>query len=325
MGDDVRGGLLPAYLIVGSDELKRTTAVRRLKARLDQGLTDFNLDEMSGLGLDEPQTLISSLNMLPFGAGFRLVIVDHAGKLARDVSEAIVSYLSDPNPTTVLCLVSESLPKNTRLYKALAKVGKNSVVDCAPKKRWELPAQVVRMASGKGVRMDQPAAKELVARVGESTKLLDAQLDVLAQICRERGVITQADVESHVARTAEVKPWDFLDALSARDAARALELYQLMVGQGSSQVMLCALVAGRLRELVCARSLAARGQAGMLAKELGRQQFQVKNHAGWVRHFADGELEDALVRCAHTDRALKSGGNPDIEMTKLILSICGKA
>ena len=38
--------LLPAYLVVGSDELKRSHAVARMKKRLEaSGLADFNLDE----------------------------------------------------------------------------------------------------------------------------------------------------------------------------------------------------------------------------------------------------------------------------------------
>lgn len=325
MSDDVRGGLLTAYLIVGSDELKREAAVSRLKRRIDPSLRDFNLDEMVGTSIADPQALIGSLNMLPFGTGFRLVIVDQAGKLSREVSEPIVSYLADPNPSTVLCLVAESLPKTTRLYKAVARLGKTAVVDCSPKKRWELPSQVVRMASAYGVPIDQDGAKELVERAGESPKLLDAQLRVLSELCRDRGRITRADVQTHVARTAEVKPWDLLDALSARDAPRAFELYRLMVGQGSSPVMICALVAGRLRELVCAHSLNRRGRSADIPKELGRPPFQVKNHAAWARRFGDGELERAMVSCARCDRALKSGGDAETEMISLMLGICGVA
>lgn len=40
-----KAALLPAYLIVGSDELKSRQAVTRLKGRLEPGLAAFNLDE----------------------------------------------------------------------------------------------------------------------------------------------------------------------------------------------------------------------------------------------------------------------------------------
>lgn len=314
-------GLLPAYLIVGADELKRRSSVARLKRRLNADFAAFNLDEHTASSDLEAGSLIASLNTLPMGDTFRLVIVDRVDKLPKPVSEALVTYLADPNTSCVLCLVSESLAKNTRLYKAVAKVGKQAIVDCTPKKRWELPPIVAKMAQTYGVRIDQDAAGELVSRVGESTTMLDAQLKVLAEICRERGVITLADVEGNVARVAEVKPWDLLDAVSARDAGKALALYRLM--QSPSHVTLCSLVTGRVRELVCAKALEARGEGSLLAQELNKQAWQVKGYPGWARRFAPGELERGLVSCARCERALKSGADPDVTFTKLILELCG--
>ena len=313
-------GLLPAYLIVGADDLKRRQATTRLKGRLDQSFSAFNLDEHVAASDLEAQDIISSLNTLPLGDAFRLVMIERADKLPKPVSEAIIVYLKDPNPACVLCLVAESLPKNTRIYKAVAKVGNKAIVDCTPKKRWELPPLVVRMARAYGVTMDQNAATELVSRVGESTTMLDAQLKVLSEYCRDAGVITVADVERHVVRTAEVKPWDFLDAVSQRDAAKALTLYRLM--QNPSQVALCSLLTGRLRELICAKALDARGQGSALTSELGKQAWQVKNHLGWSRRFAAGALERGLIACAQCERALKSGSDPDVTFTELVVTVC---
>lgn len=321
MAQQASGGLLPAYLIVGSDELKAREVVSRLRKRLEPGFEAFNLDERVASSDLEPQDLLASLNTLPFGSGFRLVLVSSADHLPKAVSEALVSYLADPNPGTVLCLVAEKLAKTTRLYKAVAKVGERSVIDCAPAKRWDLPKRVLRMAQVRGMRMDGEAANELVARVGESTTLLDQQVGTLSELCRGAGVITRADVERYVTRIAEVKPWDFLDAVCARDARRTLELYNLM--QSPSEIALVSMLVGRLRELVCAQSLAARGQGQTLASTLGKQPWQVKNHARWASRFAAGELATSLAACAACDRALKSGSNARTEFVRLVLSICG--
>ena len=312
-------GLLPAYLVVGADDLKRTQAMARLRRRLDESFSAFNLDERVASSDIEASDIISSLNTLPMGDAFRFVMIDRADKLPKPVSEAIISYLADPNLACVLCLVAESLPKNTRLYKAVAKVGKQAIVDCTPKKRWELPPLVVKMSRSHGVQMDQAAATELISRVGESTTMIDTQLKVLAEHCRESGVITVGDVEQQVARIAEVKPWDFLDAVCARDTAKALSLYRLM--QNPSQIALCSLLVGRIRELICARSLDERGQASLLASELKKQQWQVKSHLGWARRFGAGSLEHGLGACARCERDLKSGADPDITFTKLIVEL----
>lgn len=311
--------LLPAYLIVGADELKRDAAVRRLRSRVPADMADFNLDELDGASLEEPGQLISSAQTMPFCADFRLVIVNGAGELAKPVSEAVVSYLADPNPQCVLCLVAEKLAKNTRLYKAVAKVGPHSVIDCAPLKRWELPSYVVKLAQKRGLSMDNAAAQELVERVGESTVALDNQIATLAQLAGDAGRITLADVEANVAQIAEVSPWAFADAVCERNAPRAMEMLNLM--KAPSLVFLHSVLVGRLRELICAKSLDARGAAGGLARELGRQSWQVKNHVRWSRAFGEEELVELLGQAAVCERALKGSQDSEAAFARFVLAM----
>ena len=311
--------LLPAYLIVGADELKRDAAVRRLRSRVPADMADFNLDELDGASLEEPGQLISSAQTMPFCADFRLVIVNGAGELAKPVSEAVVSYLADPNPQCVLCLVAEKLAKNTRLYKAIAKVGPHSVIDCAPLRRWELPPYVVRLAQKRGLSMDNAAAQELVERVGESTVALDNQIATLAQLVGDAGRITLADVEANVAQIAEVSPWAFADAVCERNAPRAMEMLNLM--KAPSLVFLHSVLVGRLRELICAKSLDARGAASGLARELGRQSWQVKNHVRWSRAFGEEELVELLGQAAVCERALKGSQDSEAAFARFVLAM----
>lgn len=311
--------LLPAYLIVGADELKRDAAVRRLRSRVPADMADFNLDELDGASLEEPGQLISSAQTMPFCADFRLVIVNGAGELAKPVSEAVVSYLADPNPQCVLCLVAEKLAKNTRLYKAVAKVGPHSVIDCAPLKRWELPPYVVKLAQKRGLSMDNAAAQELVERVGESTVALDNQIATLAQLVGDAGRIALADVEANVAQVAEVSPWAFADAVCERNAPRAMEMFNLM--KAPSLVFLHSVLVGRLRELICAKSLDARGAASGLARELGRQSWQVKNHVRWSRAFGEEELVELLGQAAVCERALKGSQDSEAAFARFVLAM----
>ncbi|OFK24638.1 DNA polymerase III subunit delta [Olsenella sp. HMSC062G07] len=312
--------LLAAYLVVGEDELKSRAAQTRLKARLEPGLEAFNLDErQAGPDLD-PVELVASLNTLPMGSGFRLVLIGESERLPKPVSEAIITYLADPNPGCVLLLVTKSLAKSTRLYKAVAALGPQAVIDCSAMRSRDLSTLVQKLATARGMSMGQDAARELVSRAGTSTTMLDNQVRALAALCGGRGEIMLADVERHVARTAEVKPWDFLDALCERRLPRALELYGLM--QKPSQIALTALVAGRVRELICARSLADRGEANLLASTLRKPEWAVRRHVGWARRFGEGELERALASCASCERSLKGGGDAEIAFLSLMAAVC---
>ena len=213
---------MPVYLIVGEDALKRDTVMKRLRVRLAKlGDLSFNSDEFNGetaLGGD----IVAACNTVPFASPVRLVEVRGADKLKKADAEALVTYLEAPNETTVLALVAEKLAKNTRLYKAVAKLGKTAVIDCAPLKRYELPKTVRALAVGHGVTLTEGAANVLVDLVGEDTVHLDNELKKIALAHRGSDAVNEHEIMGLVSRTAEVKPWEFVDAFAARDTRKCL-------------------------------------------------------------------------------------------------------
>ena len=329
--------LLRAYLIVGTDELKRKERLGRLKSYVDSSLAAFNLDERVASASMDAQEIISSLSQFAMGAPVRLVIIEQADKLPKAVSESIISYLDNPNPICTLALVADSLAKTTRLYKAVAKQGDKAIISCEPLSRRELPNHVVKIASKRGGSMTLDAAEELVSRVGESTTMLETQVRTLVALTNG-ATITRDFVEAHVARTAEVKPWDFLDAYANRDARRAMKYYRLM--NVDSELGLLSLVEVRLREILCAKTLASRGQAGQLAEVLAdydnipvkhdsskklrkpKQAWQLRNHARWADKWSTDELIGALEACAECERLLKSSSNKDGIFVDFLLKSC---
>lgn len=311
--------LLPGYLIVGSDELKSSHAVSRMRKRLeDTGMADFNIDERDMAKDPQIDDVIASLNTFPMGTDFRLVILNNCDKLPKAISEPLVEYFSSPSPTTVCLVVASSLAKNTRLYKAIAKLGAKAVIDCSPKKAWEMPPQVVKMAQAHGKNISLSAAEALVARAGENTRMLDNELKKLAAMLPGTE-ITRADVEQHVSRTAEVKPWEFLNAVAARDMATALELLALQPDK--SEVRLWSLLVTRIRELIIAKALDARGAGKELAGTLGVQTWQVKNHLNWARRWRMDELVDALSSALEVEMALKGSRDSALAMRMWVIGM----
>ncbi len=313
--------LLRAYLIVGADALKRDTALSRLKGYLDDVCKDFNLDERDASSIKEPEDLISTVSTMPFMSPFRLVIIRNAAQLTRPVSEAIVSYLASPNPSTVLCLEAEKLAKNTRLYKAIQGQGAKAVISCNLPKRSELPKYVQRLAQAHKLRLDRDAADELIVRVGDATVQLDNQLRSLKAQLGEVVHVHLEDVQNYVPQIAEISPWVFLDALSRRNATQALRMYRRM--QDPSSVFLCSIMHTRVRELICAKALDERGNPYQLAGELGKQDWQVKHYIDWSRRFTMRELTDLLREGCKLSRAIRSSQDHESAFLTYILKFSG--
>lgn len=305
MSDTKSQKLLPAYLAVGEDALKRRTVLERLRKRVaEYGDLEFNHDEFDGDRASGSDIAVAC-NTLPFASEIRLVEVARAEKLGKQDADVVCAYLAAPNESTVLVLSAEKLAKNTRLYKAVAAIGKTAVIDCAPMKRYELVRALRSMAVGHGITMTESAAEMLVSYVGEDTVRLDSELRKLALAHTGSDPVTQREVEGLVARTSEAKPWELVDAFSARDAKACLRLLSLLTS--ASPYALIGMCTNRLRELACAKSLDARGEGGQLAATLGVPAWRVKNHLAWARGYSEGELKKAFATARDCERAMKSG------------------
>ena len=314
--------LLPVYLIVGEDALKRDTVMKRLRARLSSmGDLSFNADEFDG-ETAQGGDIVTACNTVPFASPVRLVEVRAVDKLKKADAEQLVSYLGSPNGSTVLALVAEKLAKNTRLYKAVAACGKTAVIDCAPLKRYELPRTVRSMAVTHGVTLTEGAAVKLVDLVGEDTVHLDSELKKIALAHRGTDAVNEHEIVDMVSRTAEVKPWEFVDAFAARDVRKFL-LYLGRMDSVSPHALL-AMCTTRLRELVCARSMADRGNPRGVAAALKAPDWRVKNHVNWARGFTAAELRRAIISSRDTERAMKSGADPRSAFLDWVLAVTAR-
>ena len=301
--------ILPAYLLVGDDDLKRQAVMKRLRMRLEEvGDLSFNLDEFNGETADV-QAILNACSTIPFASEKRLVIVTQAEKLKKDAQGQIATYLADAVPTTVLLLQATSLTKTSQLYKAVAKIGKSAIIDCAMPKRDKLERMVRDMAPAHGVTISEAAAKRLVQLVGEDTVHLDNELKKLSTSHAQSTPISVEEVEEQVAGITEAKPWEFVDALSARDLGRCIVLYGRM--PSTSPHALLGMCTNRLRELICARTLMDEGSQSTtaLAQQLGSVDWKVKNHFGYARRFDGSELRTALIASAEAEQKMKSGAD----------------
>lgn len=309
MTENQHTDFLPAYLAVGEDALKREAVITRLKGRLSKlGDMAFNSDEFDG-ETAEGGDIVSACNTMPFASPVRLVYVRNVDKLKKTDAEALIAYLKAPSASTVLACEAEKLAKNTRLYKALAAVGSKAVIDCAPPKSWELPKRVRAMACTYGITLSEGAAAALVELVGENTVHLDNELKKIAVAQGAGSGVGEREIRSLVARTSEVKPWDFTAAFAERNLGKCLSLMGNM--ESTSPHVLIALCTTRLRELMAAQSMARRGNPRGLAKALGLPDWRVKNHGAWARNFTSSELRHALAAARNAEQAMKSGADPD--------------
>jgi DNA polymerase-3 subunit delta len=312
--------LLPVYLFLGDDELKKETLYARLLKRLEaKGDMVFNSQVFDATQPISAPELLDALNTMPFASPIRLVSVKDVDKAQKAVSDAIIDYLSEPLESSILVLSATKLKSDSRLLKAVRAVSPKAIISSESKKRGELPGMVMQMAKGYKITMTNTAAQELIELVGNSTVAINTELQKLAAYLRSLGKNTadKSDISAVVARATEASPWDFVEAFSKRDLALSLELLGRM--RGESPINLLALCVIRIRDLLLLKSYAGRGQAN-LASAMGRQDWQVKRLQASARLFTPKELRKLLALAADIDMRMKSGKNPEQQLIEFLLA-----
>jgi DNA polymerase-3 subunit delta len=313
----------PLYLIVGEQDLLLNQAVESLKSSVAEVADlDFNLEMFDGESASA-NDIVAACNTLPFVSDRRLVIVRGVEKQSKEDAETLVRYAADPSPTTILALVGKKLAKNTRLYKAVDKLG--GVIERRAPEAREYPRKVQDMFAVAGKRISLDGAEYLVNAVGRDLQRLTVEVDKTVSYVGDRADITLADVEEVASTTAKTSVFELGTALGNRDCSTALRLLNRLLGDGESVYGLHALALRQLRDLLSARALIDRGQGSQdeLARALGRPSWQMRNLAGQARRFSAGELVALLQAAAASEAEMKTSRDPRLAFERWIVKVCG--
>ncbi|MCL2654777.1 MAG: DNA polymerase III subunit delta [Coriobacteriia bacterium] len=308
--------LKPLYLIVSEQAFLRDQALDRLRVRLrDMGTDlDFNYEQFDAETAD-PTEIVAAASTLPFISELRLVVVTRTEKLDKEALDLLAGYAQAPSPTTILCLVGEKLNRSTRLYKAIAAQG--TVLDRKAPARRELPGVVRGLFAERGLDCDVPSPEALINLVGEDLGALSTAVATIAAYLEAtpKKKVTRKVIAEVIGASAEVKGWEFTDALAERRCGEALVLVRRALDQGLSLPALGTMALRTVRQLIVARSLLDEGvlnPADQLIEELklpANLRWRTKSILQQARAFKARKLREALCAYSEVELAIKS--SPD--------------
>ena len=318
---DKKTELLPIYLLVGDDEQKKEDLTSKMRERCASfGEMTINTDVYDCENA-EATRIVSSCLTLPFASEKRLVIVNNLEKFSTSDLNILADYAQSPNDSTILLLESEKLAKNSRLHKNIAKISNKAIIACDSPKSWEFKNYAVKLCKSKGVDIKDDAAQLLVDLTGCDTVAISTELEKIIASHSSPDKIDSTEVESLVVATATVKPWVLVDAFSAKNTEKVLELLGKV--EGTTPIGMLMMCVNRVRELICAKEVVKKGGNvnQSIAVELGLApalSWRVKNHANWARMWSEDALVACIKRSIDVEKKMKSGVDA-IELFKIWL------
>ncbi len=341
----LKKGIAPIYLLYGNEPGPMRRAVEAIRAAVlgstgsEGGTEAFNHERFAGRELESIGPVLDACGQLPFMAPRRLVELDDPeaigkGRAASDTTkksqDALLQYVADPNPSTVLVLVSSGIDGRSKLVSAVKKAG--AVVKFEQIKRDRDAVDFVRDAA-QSARIDlrRDAAALLVELVGTGQSELLAALDRAALHAGAGRPVSADDVRAVCSHTREAVIFDLTDAVGMRAHERALEvLAQLFSDTSANEVgqatMVLSMLIRQLRLLFTARALG--GDPDRIAQVCGLPPFIARKIAQQVRGFDEARLRRAYAGLARLDRDLKGGAysvarEPFVALQRFVLDACG--
>jgi DNA polymerase-3 subunit delta len=313
--------LQAAYLIGGSDRPKVDRAVTRLRSRFEADAVELH-DATAATGEDA----VAACNAMGlFGSGNRLVLFDGVEAWKAPDAKAIAAYLASPAPGTTLALVATELRKDAPLAKAVAGRGTLLIWDVAAR---AVPKWVAEQFTVHGTSAEPEACRLLADLVGDDLYELASEIDKLVTWAGGQA-ITADDVEALVAPRAGSPPWDLTDAWGARDVGGVLRATERMLDRTGDPVSktIPRLLGSLTKHVRNARAIRRLDDEGVSSQEaasrLGLKPYPAQKLYAQVRNFSGPELDDALIRLAELDHALKGGSRlaSELELERALVEI----
>jgi DNA polymerase-3 subunit delta len=174
-----------------------------------------------------------------------------------------------------------------------------------------------------GVQVDGEASRALVEIVGDDANALSTEVEKIAAWAAGEPV-GRREVELLAAPAHEASAWAIMDAWGARDLAGTLAACQAELERGEDPFVITMRLASQVALVRQAQALAEEGLGARdVAKRLRKHEFRVRKALGHAENYTRDELDEAVVRLAALDAALKGAsrlaGELELERTLVAL------
>ncbi|HET7306860.1 MAG TPA: DNA polymerase III subunit delta [Gammaproteobacteria bacterium] len=297
--------LLPIYLIAGDETLlvQEAADAVRAAARAD-GFTDRDI-LFAERGFDWGRLAAAGASLSLFASRQLLELRLPSGKPGRDGGEALANYAAAPPPDTLLLVIAPKLDRRgggAAWLKALDNAG--AVLEIWPVGAGELPRWIAQRARGRGLQLDDDAARLLAERVEGNLLAAAQEVDKLV-LSVGPGHVGLAAVQAAVSASARYDVFGLVDAALGGNSVRALAMLAGLKAEGVAPTLVLWALTRDIRILADAAFDAGSGKS--VAQALGKV-WPTKRRAlveGALRRLGRRASGRLLMRAAEADRIIK--------------------
>lgn len=314
------------YLVIGKERFLKREFLDQLRRRLfADGATDsLNAQEFSA----EREPLCAALDFvttLPFGASKRLAVLWEADKLsAEEKKNLLVSARTLPSSGVLAVISDQTSAKKDGFLSGLSQIAE--LITCHTPFDKDLPSWVQTRARKSGLRADPDAVRLLIERVGNDVAALSTALEQLAVFIHPRPVLTAADVQNLLGKSAQENVFRLLDLILDSRAPSAVRLLEGLFREGTRSAEIIGALAGQLDRLKKCRWLLQQNRpSAVIGAELGVPPSRQSEFFALSKKASEPFLRDFSKRLLRCDEEIKTGRLAErLALERFILESVGK-
>jgi DNA polymerase-3 subunit delta len=287
-------------------------------------LIDFSRVDIHGNDIDEfVSNVIAACDTLPMLSVRRVVLASISPGEERALSlvgaKKLAEYIPLIPQTSMLLLLTSSVPKNSALYKAFASHGRS--YEFGRLGRDDLRNFISGRFKRTGLHTTREVLNEIISASGYFDRNPRSDLFIVASdvatiasyakggASAGRPDITLADVAACMGSSVEADVFAMLDAVSTGRKGDAIELICNIADRGENTFGLLALLTAQFEIMLGYSELRALGESmSGIMKTLGvNSEYRLRKAADFAVKYTDDRLAELLRRLYRVERDIKSG------------------
>ena len=298
--NDIKMGQLKnVYLLYGTEDYLKRQYRDKLKHALVEPDDTMNFSAYEGKDIN-PKELIDLSETLPFFKEKRMILVENSG-FFKNSCDDLAEYMSQVPESTCFVFVEEEVDKRSKLFKAASRAG--SAVEFETPKEDMLIRWILGRIQREGKKITQSVMQLFLSKTGSDMENIDKELEKLICYTLDKTEISAADVEAICTGQTENKIFEMIDAISAKNQKKALDL-----------------IARQFQNLLLIKSMSAKGYPAVsIAQTAGMPSFAVQKNLRQAGAFKINQLKEAIEDCGQAEEDVKTGRMADQLAVELLI------
>jgi len=315
-----KSSLYPVYFFYGGEEFLKDESVTLIKnIAIEPSTKEFNYN-LYHLPETDIATVLYTANSLPFLTEKRLVVVKNFGKLPAAQDELFESYINNPSPTTCLVLVGGDKNPKRKIFEKIE--DKFPAVNFHNLSEKDIVHYIIEIASTGGKKISNDTAEMLYELTGKNMLEIKHEVEKLILYSGESSDITSGDVEKCCGHFRENTGYDLIPHIAKKETKKAVEILFKMFNNGEDEFKILSVITDTYKKYLKFFCIIDKGVNEYTALTQMGVRFYKEDFIGNAGCFSRGQIETGLRIILDAELRMKSGGNPEIELEKLLFNLC---